>query len=123
MQAGFIVTGGSLLPPLLALYGIPEALVWRVSSVIAAIPIVLFVATVPRRRRAATGGSRPFFIQVLLFLQLMLALYLLANAAAIGLQPGAAHFAAAMAGMLVTSGIAYLLALGLALRQPLPPHR
>lgn len=123
MQAGFIVTGGSLLPPLLALYGIPEVMVWRASSLIAAIPIMMFVATVPRRRRAATGGSTPFFVRILLCLQLLLALYLLANAAAVGLQPRAAHFAAAMAGMLISSGIAYLLALGLALREPLPPRR
>jgi hypothetical protein len=123
MQVGFIVTGGSLLPPLLALYGIAEGTVWRVSSALAAIPIVLFVATVPRRRRAAAGGSAPFFVRFLLFLQLLLACYLLANAAAVGFQPGVAHFAAAMAGMLFTSGIAYLLALGIALHQPLPPSR
>ena len=123
MQVGFIVTGGALLPPLLALYRLPEVMVWRASSTVTAIPILLFVATVPRRRRAATGGATPFFVRFLLAVQLLLAVYLLASAASIGVQPGVAHFAAAMAGMLFTSGIAYLLALGGALDQHLPPPR
>jgi len=123
MQVGFIVAGGSLLPPLLALFGLTETTVWRLSSAAAAVPIVLFVVTVPRRRRAAVGGPTPLFVRLLLLLQLMLALYLLANAAAMPFAPTAGNYAAAMAGMLFTSGIAYLLALDIALRHPLPPHK
>ena len=37
MQVGFIVAGGSMLPPLLALFGLAEVVVWRVSSVVAAV--------------------------------------------------------------------------------------
>jgi hypothetical protein len=59
MQAGFIVTAGALLPPLFALYGLSEGAVLRVASGITAIPIAWFVATVPRRRRAATGAATP----------------------------------------------------------------
>src|SRR6185437_1546239 len=70
MQVGFIVTGGSLLPPLLALFELPEAAVWRASSAVAACLILLFVATVPGRRRAAVGGTAPLFVKLLLFLQL-----------------------------------------------------
>ena len=123
MQVGFIVAGGSLLPPLLALFGLAEVTVWRVSSLIAAIPIVLFVAAVPRRRRAAAGGPAPFFVRLLLVLQLMMALYLLVNAMAIRFELRAANYAAAMAGMLFTSGIAYLMALDIALRHPIPPRK
>jgi hypothetical protein len=122
MQVGFIVAGGSMLPPLLALFGLAEGVVWRVSSVVAAVPILLFVATVPRRRRAAVGGPAPFFVRLLLALQLMMALYLLVNAAGVRVVPSAANYAAMMAGMLFTSGIAYLLALDIALREPWPPR-
>jgi hypothetical protein len=123
MQVGFIVAGGSMLPQLLALFGLTATTVWRVASVVAAVPILLFVFTVPRRRRAAVGGSAPFFVRVLLVLQLLMAVYLLVNAAAVGVVQGPASYAAVMAGMLFTSGIAYLMALDIALREPWPPRR
>jgi hypothetical protein len=56
MQAGFIVTAGALLPPLIALYGLSESVVLRVAGGITSIPIAWFVASVPGRRRAATGA-------------------------------------------------------------------
>jgi hypothetical protein len=80
IQPGFIVTGGSLLPSVLALYGLPAPTVWRVSSVIMAIPILLFVATLPGRRRAATSAPIPRYVQVLSLSQLLIALYLGSNA-------------------------------------------
>jgi hypothetical protein len=123
MRVGFIVVGGCLLPPLLALFGLTESTVWRASSGGAAIPILLFVATVPRRRRAAVGGPAPSFVRLLLLLQLLMGLYLLANATPVSFAPTAANYAAAMAGMLFTSGIAYLMALDIALRDPVPPHQ
>ena len=123
MQVGFIIAGGSMLPPLLSLFRLAETTVWRASSAITAIPILLFVATVPRRRRRAVSGPAPFFVRLLLVLQLLMALSLLMNAAAIRWTPSAAHYAAVMAGMLFTSGIAYLMALDLALREPLSPRK
>src|SRR5262245_22252276 len=54
MQVGFIVTAGGLLPQLLAFFEMTHTSVWRASSAIMAIPVFLFVATTPRRRRAAT---------------------------------------------------------------------
>src|SRR5690348_14694308 len=59
VQIGFIVTGSSLVPPLLWLYEWPVAVVWRLASAIIALPVLWFVATVPRRRRAATGARTP----------------------------------------------------------------
>ena len=123
MQVGFIVAGSCLLPPLLALFGLAESTVWHASSGLAAIPILLFVATVPRRRRAAVGGPAPNFVRLLLLLQLLMGLYLLANAAPVRFAPTAANFAAVMAGKLFTSGIAYLMALDIALRDPVAPHQ
>ena len=122
MQVGFIVAGGSLLPPLLALFELPEAAIWRASSAVAACLILLFVATVPSRRRAAVGAAAPLFVKLLLFLQSLMAVYLLTNAAGLRPASGVADYASVMAGMLFTSGIAYLLALDRALREPLPPR-
>ena len=38
MQVGFIVAGGCLLPPLLALFGLAENTVWRAASGVASLP-------------------------------------------------------------------------------------
>lgn len=118
IQPGFIVTAGSLLPSMLALYGLPAVMVWRVSSLIVAIPIALFVATLPRRRRAATRSPMPRFVRILSLLQLLAALYLLMNAIGTPITAGAAPYAAAMTALLFTTGIAYVLALGIALGEP-----
>src|SRR5262245_4979155 len=65
MQAGFIVIAGGLLPHLLAFYGMSETSVWRAASAIMVIPILLFVANTPRRRRAATKQPAPFYVRLL----------------------------------------------------------
>ncbi len=111
MQAGFIVTAGALLPPLFALYGLSEGAVLRVASAITAIPIAWFVASVPRRRRAATGAATLGFIRLLLLLQLGAGVALVLGALGRPLGPGVAPYASALTLILVTSGIAFLLAL------------
>ena len=59
MQAGFIVTGGGLLPQLLAFYDLSHTSVWRAASAIAADPVLLFVVTTPIRRERAPNRDRP----------------------------------------------------------------
>jgi hypothetical protein len=116
MQAGFIVTAGALLPQLLALYDMPNASVWRASSVIVAVAIFVFVVMTPRRRRVATSEPVPFYVGLLLFLQFIAGVYLLVNAAGWPSPPSLAPFALALSLMLFTTGIAYLIALARALR-------
>jgi len=93
IQVGFIVTGGALLPPLLALYGWREDVIWRISSVVPAVFILYFVATVPKRRRAATNGSVPNFVLALLAVQVGV------------LDRGGAVYGSAMTAILFASGI------------------
>ena len=117
MQAGFIVTAGGLMPQLLAFFEMSHASVWRESSVIMAIPIFLFVATTPGRRRVATNEPIPFFVGLLLLLQFLAGACLLLNAVGWPAPPGLALFALALTAMLFTTGIAYLIALARALRE------
>jgi len=116
MQAGFIVTAGGLLPQLLAFYEIPHNSVWRMSSLIVAVLIFVFVFTTPSRRRAATNESIPFYVGLLLLLQFLAGAYLLLNAIGWPASPNLAPFALALTVMLVTTGFAYLIALSRALR-------
>jgi hypothetical protein len=118
IQPGFIVTAGSLLPSVLAFYGLPTVTVWRASSIIMAIPILLFVATLPGRRRAATSSPMPRYIRFFSFLQLLIALYLVTNALGAPTTAGVAPYAAAITGLLFTTAIAYVVALSIALAQP-----
>src|ERR1700688_2500124 len=55
IQLGFIVAAGAMLPPLLSLLSLPPDLIWRMSSIAAAVPSFLFAVTYPSRRHAASG--------------------------------------------------------------------
>jgi hypothetical protein len=116
MQAGFIVTAGGLMPQLLAFCQLPLPWVWRLSSAAISIPIALFVTVTPRRRRRAVQEPVPFFIRILLGLQLLAALALACNAANLAGTLQLAIYALSMTMMLFTSVIAYVIALGRALR-------
>ena len=124
IQPNFIVTGGALLPPLLVLCGLGETMVWRVSSALTALPILLFVVTVPARRHAAIDEPIPLYIRVLLVLQFAGALVLIANAAGRPFAPGPGPYAVAITWLLFTTAVAYLRALAISIHKPLAPaHR
>jgi hypothetical protein len=115
IQAGFIVTAGALVPPLLALFEWSHDVVWRISSTVIAIPILWFVVSVPARRRAATRRPVPAFVWALLSVQAAAALALVLRAAGRLDAPAGAVYALAITAMLFASGIAYLLALSVIL--------
>jgi hypothetical protein len=116
MQAGFIVAAGGLLPQLLAFYEMSHISVWRASSLIVAMLMFLFVAKIPARRRAATKEPIPFYVGFLLLVQFLAGVYLVLNAVGWPTPPQLAPFAMALAALLFTTGIAYLIALARALR-------
>ncbi|HUJ74862.1 MAG TPA: hypothetical protein VL359_08390, partial [bacterium] len=60
VQLGFVITLGSLLPPLLALGGLAEPAIWRWASACTLVPFALFCIAAPLRRRSvgeAPGGT------------------------------------------------------------------
>ncbi len=113
IKIGFIVTAGSLVPPLLSLFAWSPDTVWRAASVVLAVPLLWFVATIPAGRRAATSRRVPTFVRALLAVQAGCAIALVLEALRV-LGPGPAVYASALTGVLITSGIAYLIALGVA---------
>ena len=58
----FVLTAAALLPMLLALYGIEERWIWRVSAVLFTLPMLSLQASYPRRRRKVVGKGPPFAI-------------------------------------------------------------
>jgi hypothetical protein len=61
-----VLTGGALLPSLLALFGLPEASIWLVAAVIFAVPKLLLLFSYPYRRRRAVG-QRPSIVFYVVF--------------------------------------------------------
>jgi hypothetical protein len=116
IQLGFIVAAGAMLPPLLSLFAWPQTLVWRVSSMIAAIPSFMFAATYPSRRRAASGVQTPVAIWVDVLILMSTAVILILSAAGIGVEAGPGPYAASLTTILFLSGWAYLQALNMLLR-------
>jgi hypothetical protein len=111
IQLGFIVTAGSMLPPLLALCGLTHHIVWRSASAIVAVAALLLAVTYPARRRAAAGARTPRRILVDLAALHGAVLVLLLDAAGVPAGPGAGLFAVGMTAMLAVAGIGYLHAL------------
>ncbi len=72
LQLGFMAMTSSLLPPLLALFGLRPTTIWQIASGIVAIVLGLWVATFPSRRRAASPVAiRPPIWAGLAFLGVM----------------------------------------------------
>jgi hypothetical protein len=55
----FILTGGALLPPLLGLWEVSEAWLWRVAALCFAVPMLALLMTYSHRRRKAVGTAPP----------------------------------------------------------------
>ena len=77
MEFGLIATIGAMLPPLLMFWELSPAAVWRVSSSLLGIPLLLFAVTYPARRRAASHEPTPRYVRVNLSILLVISLTLL----------------------------------------------
>jgi hypothetical protein len=119
IQLSFIVAASAIVPNLLSLFALPQPVIWRISSVVAAIPSFLFGATYPMRRRAASGVRTPIGVWLDISILLIAATILIANAIGIGFEPGPGPFAVGLTIILFVSGWAYLQALDVLLRQHL----
>lgn len=108
VQLGFITTFGSILPPLLILFGALAPLSWRISSGVMAVILGSWTLTFPRRRHAANPTRLP--LQVVLFLLAMhlAALALTSNAVAVPGELLAAVYAAAVTAILSGAGMLFL---------------
>jgi hypothetical protein len=84
LHLGFMVTLGSILPPLLALFEVSMPMAWRISSGLMAIILGWWALTFPRRRHATNPRLS---MQVISFLAAMdlTALALASNAIAVPL--------------------------------------
>lgn len=108
IQIGFLVAASAMLPALLSLFQLGESSVWRISSAVAALAVVLFAVSYPVRRKAASGVRTPLLIWIDVLVILGSGLLLGCNALGVIVSTGPGPYSAALTGVLFVSGWAYL---------------
>ena len=115
----FTLTAGALLPPLLGLYELPEARLWRIAAVLFGLPMLILLLSYPHRRRQAVGNGPP---------PVVFAVFVVLGSAAIaamcvyvwaGFQDGAAAYITALTVNFFTTAFAFITALDVIMRQPI----
>ena len=120
IQAGFLVSAGALLAPMLAGTGWTDGTAtWRVASAVVAIPAVLFLVTYPRRRRQASGARLPRFAAINYVLMLVAVAALLVDATGWPLAPRFGLYAGALTWVMFLTLNGYLQSLSVLFSQHL----
>lgn len=119
MTYTFVLTAAALLPALLALFGIGEDSIWRISGVLFALPMLALQVTYPARRRQVVGELPPFPIfAVFVVLGSVVTAAMLVCLLA-GAQYAAAIYIAALAIDFFTVVFGFLNALDIIMQQPM----
>ena len=103
----FIVACSALLPPALVLFDLSQSLIWRASSIIAALLQALFVLSYRRRRRTLKEAP-PTWALVIHALEVLTAIGLLMNALGVFGVPAGGPFVIGITAFLFFSFYAYL---------------
>jgi hypothetical protein len=110
IQLGFMTTLGSVLPPLLLLFGGSASIAWRISSGIMAVILGSWALTFPRRRKAVNPTRLPLQVVIYCVAMDIAALVLAANAIVAPGDPLVAVYATAVTAILIGAGMLFLFA-------------
>jgi hypothetical protein len=110
VQLGFMTTFGSILPPLVLLFGGPASVAWRVSSGVMAVILGGWSLTFPRRRLAVNPTRLPIQVVIFSLAMVIAALALAANIVVVPSEQLAGVYAAAVTAILVGAGMLFLFA-------------
>jgi hypothetical protein len=113
----FLLTAGAFFPSLLTLYGVPELWVWKIAAVLFAVPLLIFLATYPRRRRKIAGPVRPILFVVYIALGSIVLIATLIYVWS-GLPYEEAAYVTGLIASLGTLSFSFVAALDVILRQP-----
>ncbi len=108
VQLGFMATFGSILPPLLILFGAPAPFAWRISSGVMSVILGSWSLTFPRRRHAVNPTRLPLQVVIFLLAMDIAALALAANAVVVSVGLLAPAYAAAVTAILIGAGMLFL---------------
>ena len=116
-----VLTGGALLPMLLDLYGLPDALVWKVAALVFGLPMLLLLLTYPHRRVVATGSPPPPFVLAMFVVAGSLVLIAMMIDVLGNFGHGAAVYVTAVTVNFFLLAAAFVIAIEVVLRQPVSP--
>lgn len=115
----FVLMAGALLPAILALYDIPETLIWRDAGVLFAVPMLCLQVTYPYRRRKVVGEAPPPAIYAVLVVLGSVVTFGLLGYTVVGRQYSAAVYITALTMDFFTVVFGYMVALDVVMKQPL----
>jgi hypothetical protein len=111
VQLGFMITLGSIVPPLLALFEISSLMVWRISSGLMAIILGSWALTFPRRRHATNPTGLPIPVIIFVVAMTLIALALAANAITVAVEHLPGFYAAEVTAILIGAAMLFLFTL------------
>ena len=116
LMRSFIIAFSAMLPPALALFDLSQSVIWRVSSLFAALLLGLFNSTFSARRRAATHLPTNKWVLITIGSQTLIMIFLLMMALRIFVEPAAGPFVVSITASFLVAAIAYLVQLEIMLR-------
>ena len=116
LMRSFIVAISAMMPPLFALFNLSQSVIWRVSSLIAALLMGSYVLTFRMRRRAVTDIPMPTFSLMSHVLGTFVAIFVLMVALGLFVEPAAGLFAFGVTAFLLLSFFTYLAQLDVLIR-------
>jgi hypothetical protein len=108
IEGGLLVTALALVPALLDLLHVSDALIWAVSSAVAASILTALLLTQFRRRRAIEAGRFPAWVIIVYAISLISVAGLWLNAAGTPLPPGVGPYAIALTWALCVFGFIFV---------------
>jgi hypothetical protein len=113
MEFGLIVSVGSLLPPLFSFWGLDPQMVWRVSSALVGVVLLLFCLTYRRRRRKAINESLPWYTKINIAVIILIGVVFVGNATGIVQKQMPAIYLSAMTAFMTFAIASWLRALSI----------
>jgi hypothetical protein len=115
----FFLTAGTLLPPICALYDLPDTWIWRVSAVLFGLPMLCLQVSYPRRRRKVIGTGAPRPILAVFVILGSVTTFTMLGYVLGGFQYTAAAYATALTIDFFTVVFGFTIALDMIMEQPL----
>jgi len=123
IESGMAVTAFALLPPLLWFFNFTEAMIWRVSSVAAAIYLIIYLVMYVRRRRRLLRAPLPIRIYVNYFISFITITGLWLNVLGKPYEPSIGPYVLALTWSLFMPGLVFLQTLDIFFEGPtMPPQ-
>ena len=120
IEGGLLVTALALVPTLLNLVHVPDAVIWPLSSAAAGLIFTLVLLIQFRRRRTIEPGRFPLWVILIYVLSIIAVAGLWFNVAGFPFAPGAGPYAVVLTWALFIFGFIFVRTIELFLHRPPP---